>query len=107
VQPLGERADDDQRQHPDRDPRDRQHRTDRPFPNRVNIHHIQGSAPVGAGGCPVIGTPDDVVAGLAELQRAGFDGFAFSFVNYLDEFRYFRDEVLPRLERAGLRTPRH
>ena len=27
-----------------------------------------------------------------------------SFVNYLDEFPYFRDEVLPRLAAAGVRT---
>jgi len=26
-----------------------------------------------------------------------------SFVNYLDEMPYFRDEVLPRLEAKGLR----
>jgi dimethylsulfone monooxygenase len=26
-------------------------------------------------------------------------------VNYADEFPYFRDEVLPRLERLGLRKP--
>jgi hypothetical protein len=27
------------------------------------------------------------------------------FVNYLAEFPYFRDEVIPRLERAGVRMP--
>jgi FMNH2-dependent dimethyl sulfone monooxygenase len=31
---------------------------------------------------------------------------AFSMINYLDEFPYFRDEVLPRLERMGLREKR-
>jgi alkanesulfonate monooxygenase SsuD/methylene tetrahydromethanopterin reductase-like flavin-dependent oxidoreductase (luciferase family) len=58
---------------------------------------------VGHGGAPIVGTPDEVAAGLAELHAAGFSGFAFSFVNYLREFPYFRDEVLPRLERLGLR----
>jgi FMNH2-dependent dimethyl sulfone monooxygenase len=29
-----------------------------------------------------------------------------NFVNYLDEFPYFRDEVLPRLERLGVREAR-
>jgi FMNH2-dependent dimethyl sulfone monooxygenase len=58
----------------------------------------------GAGGCPIVGDPDEVVAGLAQLNAAGFDGFAFSFVNYVDEFPFFRDEVLPRLERVGLRA---
>jgi FMNH2-dependent dimethyl sulfone monooxygenase len=61
---------------------------------------------VGHGGCPVVGDPDDVVAGLVQLHQAGFAGFAFSFVNYIAEFPYFRDEVLPRLERIGLRMPR-
>ena len=28
-----------------------------------------------------------------------------SFVNYADEFDFFRAEVLPRLERLGLRQP--
>jgi alkanesulfonate monooxygenase SsuD/methylene tetrahydromethanopterin reductase-like flavin-dependent oxidoreductase (luciferase family) len=60
---------------------------------------------VGHGGCPILGTPDECAAGLMQLHEAGFAGFAFSFVNYLTEFPYFRDEVLPRLERLGLRQP--
>ncbi len=60
---------------------------------------------IGHGGAPIVGTPDEVAAGLAELHQARFSGFAFSFVNYLAEFPYFRDEVLPRLERLGLRKP--
>jgi hypothetical protein len=39
------------------------------------------------------------------VSAAGFAGMCFSFVNYLDEFPFFRDEVLPRLERLGLREP--
>ena len=57
----------------------------------------------GHGGYPAVGDPDDVAAELAKLSAAGFAGFAFSFVNYVDEFPFFRDEVLPRLERLGLR----
>ena len=34
------------------------------------------------------------------MSRAGVRGIAFSIVNYLDELPLFRDEVLPRLERA-------
>jgi len=59
----------------------------------------------GHGGCPIVGDPDEVAAGLAQLSAAGFAGFAFSFVNYIDEFPFFRQEVLPRLERMGLRFP--
>ena len=39
-------------------------------------------------------------------EKAGFDGIGFSFVNFLDELPYFADEVLPRLERLGLRERR-
>jgi alkanesulfonate monooxygenase SsuD/methylene tetrahydromethanopterin reductase-like flavin-dependent oxidoreductase (luciferase family) len=59
----------------------------------------------GMGGLPLIGDPDAIAAELAAIHAAGFDGIAVSFVNYLDELPYFRDEVLPRLERLGIRNP--
>jgi alkanesulfonate monooxygenase SsuD/methylene tetrahydromethanopterin reductase-like flavin-dependent oxidoreductase (luciferase family) len=55
------------------------------------------------GGYPFVGTPDKVADELALLSRAGLRGIAISFVNFLDELPYFRDEVLPRLARMGLR----
>jgi dimethylsulfone monooxygenase len=60
----------------------------------------------GYGGWPIVGDPDTVAAGLLAVSKAGFSGVAMGFVNYLTEFPYFRDEVLPRLERAGVRVPR-
>lgn len=57
------------------------------------------------GGFPLIGTPEMVADGIIALHRAGFDGTTLSFVNYIDEFPYFRDTALPLLERAGLRQP--
>src|SRR5260370_28041560 len=59
----------------------------------------------GHGGYPLIGDPDDVAAELAKISDTGFTGTTITFVNYVDEFPYFRDEVLPRLERLGLRRP--
>ena len=59
----------------------------------------------GLGGLPIIGDPDHVAAALARLSDAGFDGIALSFVHYLAELPYFCAEVLPRLERLGVRTP--
>ena len=59
----------------------------------------------GASGLKLIGSPDDIAQTLAAISEAGFTGIAVSLVNYADEFPYFRDEVLPRLERLGLRTP--
>jgi len=57
----------------------------------------------GMGGLPIVGDPDHVVRQLGELSQAGLTGVAVSFVNYLDDLPFFCDEVLPRLERIGLR----
>ena len=59
----------------------------------------------GNGGYPFIGTPDDVVAEMQKVSAIGIDGLALGFVNGLKFLPYIRDEVLPRLERAGLRNP--
>jgi alkanesulfonate monooxygenase SsuD/methylene tetrahydromethanopterin reductase-like flavin-dependent oxidoreductase (luciferase family) len=50
-----------------------------------------------------IGEPDWVAQQLLRLHEVGFDGLVLNFVNYLDEFPYFAEEVLPRLEHAGVR----
>ena len=60
----------------------------------------------GMGGLPIIGDPDRVAADLARLSEAGFTGLALSFVNYAAELPYFCAEVLPRLERLGVRVPK-
>jgi dimethylsulfone monooxygenase len=52
----------------------------------------------------VFGTPDQVAHEFKRLHEAGYGGVAIGFVNYLDELPYFAQEVLPRLERMGLRT---
>jgi dimethylsulfone monooxygenase len=57
----------------------------------------------GMGGFNLVGTPDDIAAGFAKAAQAGISGAAFSLISYLVEFPYVRDEVLPRLERLGLR----
>jgi FMNH2-dependent dimethyl sulfone monooxygenase len=62
-------------------------------------HHANGHA-----GVPFIGDPDDIAERLAAFSAVGFSGLALSFVNYADELPLFRDEVLPRLARAGLRA---
>jgi alkanesulfonate monooxygenase SsuD/methylene tetrahydromethanopterin reductase-like flavin-dependent oxidoreductase (luciferase family) len=59
----------------------------------------------GMGGVPLVGSPDHIAEKLAELVQAGLRGIAVSFVNYLDELPYFVAEVLPRLERKGIRVP--
>jgi FMNH2-dependent dimethyl sulfone monooxygenase len=58
----------------------------------------------GLGGLLMVGDPDTIAQQLADLSRAGLRGIGFSFVNYLKELPYFCDEVLPRLERLGVRA---
>jgi FMNH2-dependent dimethyl sulfone monooxygenase len=58
---------------------------------------------LGMGGLPIIGDPDHVAAQLAGLSKAGLTGIGISVVNYIDELPFFCAEVLPRLERMGLR----
>ncbi len=57
----------------------------------------------GMGGLPIVGDPDHVVGQLADLSSAGLTGVAISLVNYVDELPFVCDEVLPRLQRMGLR----
>ena len=58
------------------------------------------------GGYPFVGTPDKVADELATISQAGVRGIGLSFVNFLGEVPYFCAEVLPRLERAGVRVKR-
>jgi alkanesulfonate monooxygenase SsuD/methylene tetrahydromethanopterin reductase-like flavin-dependent oxidoreductase (luciferase family) len=50
-----------------------------------------------------IGDPDHVASELLRLHAVGFDGLVLNFVQYLQELPYFAQEVLPRLERFGVR----
>jgi FMNH2-dependent dimethyl sulfone monooxygenase len=64
-----------------------------------------GRAVVGRGHYIAHGTPDEVANALALLHQAGLDGVAIGFVDYVKELPYFIQEVVPRLERLGLRRP--
>jgi FMNH2-dependent dimethyl sulfone monooxygenase len=64
---------------------------------------IRDRMAAGHGGFPLIGTPEQVAEGLISLHKAGFGGTTLSFVDYAEEFPYFRDNVLPLLEQAGIR----
>lgn len=57
----------------------------------------------GHGSVPLIGTPDDVAAEIARYATAGFSGMTLAFLDYAAELPGFADEVLPRLERLGVR----
>ena len=72
---------------------------DAPFEQR-RAHYANGM-----GGTPLIGDPDYVADAFARLHASGLRGIAISMVNYSDELPFLADEVLPRLERRGLRVP--
>jgi alkanesulfonate monooxygenase SsuD/methylene tetrahydromethanopterin reductase-like flavin-dependent oxidoreductase (luciferase family) len=69
------------------------------------LHMLRGRFAAGHGTLPLIGDADTVAEGLRKISDAGFSGCTLSFVDYAKEFPYFRDEVMPRLERMGLRKP--
>jgi alkanesulfonate monooxygenase SsuD/methylene tetrahydromethanopterin reductase-like flavin-dependent oxidoreductase (luciferase family) len=66
---------------------------------------LRGRFAAGHGTYPLVGDPDHIADELARVTDAGFAGCTLSFVDYAREFPYFRDEVLPRLEKKGLRQP--
>jgi hypothetical protein len=83
-----------------------EHLLDLQFPSpEARLHHgadaLRSRHIGGNGSYPMIGSPDDIAAELQRISDIGYDGMAASFVNYTEEFPLFRDEVLPRLERAG------
>lgn len=69
------------------------------------LEMLRGRFAAGHGTYPLVGDPDTVASELARFADAGFAGVTLSFVDYVKEFPYFRDEVLPRLEEMGLRQP--
>lgn len=82
----------------------------------INVHKANGTIPPevspllrerfvsGSGTFMVQGDPDDVAAQFKRMSDAGLDGMALALPNFLHDFGILRDEVLPRLERMGLRA---
>jgi FMNH2-dependent dimethyl sulfone monooxygenase len=58
----------------------------------------------GAGTYPLIGTPEHIAEEMVRMSEVGFAGTTISFVNFKDELPYFLENVLPLLQRAGLRV---
>ncbi|MFN8636200.1 MAG: LLM class flavin-dependent oxidoreductase [Chloroflexota bacterium] len=78
-------------------------RTDPEAVARRNGEGIVERQVLARGAYCTVGDPDTVAAELARLHGVGFDGLALNFVDYLGELPYLAQEVLPRLERLGLR----
>lgn len=55
------------------------------------------------GNLQVIGTPEQVVEQIVNLQRVGCDGIQVNFFDYLPDIGRFAEKILPLLQAAGLR----
>ena len=69
------------------------------------LEMLRGRFAAGHGTYPLVGDPDSIADEMERITAAGFAGTTISFVDYVKEFPYFRDEVIPRLEAKGLRRP--
>jgi dimethylsulfone monooxygenase len=64
----------------------------------------EDKAILGMGARQLVGTPDQVADGLAELSEIGLDGVMLAFLDYAAELPEFARTVMPRLEERGLRV---
>jgi len=72
----------------------------------AELEEVRRQQATGMGGWRLVGDPDHVAKELAALAGAGLRGIGISLVNYVEELPLFSEEVLPRLERLGLREAR-
>jgi alkanesulfonate monooxygenase SsuD/methylene tetrahydromethanopterin reductase-like flavin-dependent oxidoreductase (luciferase family) len=56
------------------------------------------------GNRPIVGTPEQVVAELERFSDLGIDGIALAWVDYEAGIAQYTQELLPRLQKAGLRA---
>ena len=68
------------------------------------LEHTARGRAVG-GHVHLVGSPDEVTEQLGGLHEAGIDGVQLTFYDYLPELGFFGDQIIPRLEQAGLRHP--
>jgi FMNH2-dependent dimethyl sulfone monooxygenase len=54
---------------------------------------------------PLVGTAESVAEGIRQLRSIGIDAVLCVFLNYLEDLDRFGREVLPLLEKMGLRNP--
>jgi FMNH2-dependent dimethyl sulfone monooxygenase len=59
------------------------------------------------GGEQLIGSPQDIAESILQLSEKGIDGILLNWVNPQNEIKSFNAEVLPLLEKAGVRAPVH
>ncbi len=69
------------------------------------IAHMAYAIKAGWGGYPFVGTAEEVANAMAALSAAGIDGLLLTWLDYDDGLTRLAKDVLPRLEKAGLRQP--
>ena len=58
----------------------------------------------GWGSYPLVGTPEKIVDEMLKISNLGVEGYIVSWLDYLEEMKYFGEKVLPLMREAGLRT---
>lgn len=53
---------------------------------------------------PLVGTPEQIADGILQMSRAGLNGCTLSWVNYEEGIAQYREQILPLLIQAGLRS---
>ena len=67
---------------------------------------FRGRFAAGHGSVPLVGSPDEVADAIESYAKAGFGGMTLAFLDYAAELPFFAQEVLPRLEKKGVRLPK-
>src|SRR5690606_27059408 len=67
------------------------------------VKKLQERFILGYGGYPLIGTPEQIVDQMIELNKAGVNGMMVGFLDYAEELPYFGEEIMPLMRQAGLR----
>jgi alkanesulfonate monooxygenase SsuD/methylene tetrahydromethanopterin reductase-like flavin-dependent oxidoreductase (luciferase family) len=65
---------------------------------------MEAAAIAGFFALPLVGSPDTITRRLLGLADAGVDGLALSWLDYEAGIAQYREQLLPVLEEAGLRT---
>ena len=73
--------------------------------SRPDMDALRLRVAAGAGGSLIIGDADQVTDQLQAFSDCGVDGLLLSWMDFGDGLVRLRDDVLPRLEARGLRTP--
>jgi dimethylsulfone monooxygenase len=69
------------------------------------MQKIRNRYVAGAGGFPLVGTPSRIVERLSLLAECGIGGVVLTWVDFIDGLERFNRDVLPLMEKAGLRSP--